>query len=101
MAALTQTPQRGAGRRPTGQPLGQPVGTTYTGPTMPSPTYIEMEARLDTVEARTDTKIERLGGKIDTMISTFNLKMEGIASALSESKQETRESARVTVVTTV
>jgi hypothetical protein len=54
---------------------------------MTDPTREEIKAEIGAAEARTDTKIERLGGKIDVLATTVVGKIESLKDDVSKSDQ--------------
>jgi hypothetical protein len=59
----------------------------FSGAAMTDPTREEIKAEIGAAEARTDTKIERLGGKIDVLATTVVGKIESLKDDVFKSDQ--------------
>jgi hypothetical protein len=61
----------------------------------------EMKAVVDAAEARGDTKIVRLEGKIDTLTATIGVKFDSLSADIAKSRLETSESRNIVIATII
>lgn len=62
------------------------------GVTMPNPTREEIDAKLEAVEARTETRLAQMDGKIDRVLDAVG----NLTTAVATNRTESKEDARLT-----
>lgn len=80
------------------------VGNVYQGDTMADQTREEIDAKLSTIEARTETRFVELSGKIDRVVDSINALTSAVTTVRIEVKEDgkfTRWTVGVTIIASV